>query len=106
TGLVPAGAATFIGEQMIRIAAQTDATLSATFLFSLLLSVWSANAGVKALFLGLNVAYDEQEKRGFLRLNLVTLAFTVGAVVFVALAMAAVVVVPLALRLLRLDELG
>lgn len=103
TGIVPAGAATFIGEQMIRIAAQQQATLSTTFVVSLILSIWSANGGMKALFGGLNIAYDEQEKRNFLRLNLVTLAFTFGAVVFLTLAMGAVIAVPIVLHLLRMD---
>ena len=103
TGIVPAGAATFIGEQMIRIAAQAQATLSTTFVVSLLLSIWSANGGMKALFSGLNIAYDEKEKRNFFRLNGITLAFTVGAVIFVALAMGAVIVVPIVLDLLRLS---
>jgi len=105
TGVVPAGAATFIGEQMIRIAQQKEATLSFTFVLSLLLSIWSANAGMKALFSGLNIAYEEKEKRNFIKLNLVTLAFTLGAVVFLTVAMGAVIVAPVVLHLLRLDAM-
>jgi len=105
-GVIPAGAATFIGEEMIRIAAQKQATLSATFLLSMLLSIWGANSGMKALFGGLNIAYGEREKRGWLRLNAVTLAFTLGGVVFLALAMSAVVAVPVVLQFLHLDGLA
>ncbi|MGE5500877.1 MAG: YihY/virulence factor BrkB family protein [Ignavibacteriales bacterium] len=104
-GVIPADAATLIGQQMVRIAAQKQATLSVTFLLSLLLSIWSANAGMKALFGGLNVAYGEKEKRNWFRLNVVTLAFTFGAVVFFALAMGAVVAVPVILHFLHLDAL-
>lgn len=103
TGIIPADAATFIGEQMIRIAAQEQATLSATFLLSLVLSIWSANGGIKALFSGLNIAYDEKEERGFFRLNLVSLAFTAGGVIFLTLAMGAVIAVPVILHVLHLD---
>jgi len=105
-GVIPAGAATFIGEQMIRIAAQKQATLSVTFLLSIVLSVWGANSGMKALFGGLNIAYGEREKRGWFRLNAVTLAFTLGGVVFLALAMSAVVAVPVVLQFLHLDGLA
>lgn len=105
-GVIPAGAATFIGEQMIRIAAQTQATLSVTFLLSIVLSIWGANSGMKALFGGLNIAYGEREKRGWFRLNAVTLAFTLGGVVFLALAMSAVVAVPVVLQFLHLDGLA
>ncbi|HYG27319.1 MAG TPA: YihY/virulence factor BrkB family protein [Caulobacteraceae bacterium] len=106
TGLVPAGAATFIGEQMIRIAAQTEATLSTTFALSILLSIWSANGGMKALFAGLNIAYDENERRNFFKLNLITLAFTLGGVIFLSLAMGAVIAVPVILNVLRLDSMA
>ena len=34
---------------------------------------------MKAIFDALNIVYDEDEKRGFIRLNLVSLAFTLGA---------------------------
>jgi len=104
-GIIPADAATFIGEQMVRIAAQKQATLSMTFIISILLSIWSANSGMKALFGGLNVAYGEREKRNWFRLNGVTLAFTFGGVVFFALAMGAVVAVPVILHFLHLDML-
>ncbi|HEX2562128.1 YihY/virulence factor BrkB family protein [Phenylobacterium sp.] len=102
TGVIPADAATFIGDQMVRIAAANDAGLGLTFLIGVLLSLWSANSGMKALFKGLNIAYDEEEKRGFIKLNLVTLAFTLGGILFVALAMGAIVVVPVALEALGL----
>lgn len=103
TGVIPAGAATFIGEQMIRIAASKDAGLSLTFITGVLLSLWSANAGMKALFKGLNIAYEETETRGFLKLNLITLAFTLGMVLFFALSLAAIVAIPVALETIRVD---
>jgi membrane protein len=102
-GVVPADSLTFIGGEMIRIAATKRASLGATFGISLLLSLWSANAGIKALFEGLNVAYEEKEKRGFIRLNLVSLGFTVGMLAFLLLTMTAMVVAPLALNLLHVD---
>ena len=37
--------------------------------------MWSANAGMKAIIDALNVAYEETEKRGFIRLNLISLCF-------------------------------
>lgn len=102
TGIIPADAATFIGDQMVRIAAANEAGLGLTFAVGLLLSLWSANAGMKALFKGLNVAYDEEERRSFLQLNLITLAFTVGAIAVLTLAMGAVVLVPMAMEALGL----
>ncbi|MGZ3275444.1 MAG: YihY/virulence factor BrkB family protein [Caulobacteraceae bacterium] len=102
-GVLPADSLTFIGEEMTRVAASKSASLSVTFVASLLLSLWSANAGVKSLFAGLNVAYEEREKRRFVRLNLTSLAFTLAVLVFLALAIAAMVAAPLAIEMLRLD---
>lgn len=103
TGIVPAAALTLIGDQMVRLAQASEANLGLAFVFGLLVSVWSANAGMKALFKGLNVAYEETETRGFVRLNLISLAFTVGTVLLLAVAMAALVALPIVLDLLQVD---
>lgn len=102
-GVLPADSLTFIGKEITRIAEAKSASLSATFVLSFLLSIWSANAGVKGLFAGLNVAYEEHEKRSFLRLNLISLAFTILLLAFLAVAMAAMVAAPVAIETLRLD---
>jgi membrane protein len=103
TGIVPAGAMTLIGDNMVRLAAASEANLSFAFVFGVVLSLWSANSGMKALFKGLNIAYEEEEKRNFVRLNLASLAFTVGTVLLLSLAMAALVALPVALEFLRVD---
>jgi membrane protein len=95
TGVLPADVLTFIGEEMTRITTTRTGDLSLTFALSLLLALWSANAASKALFGGLNVAYHEREKRNLLVINAQTLAFTLAAVVFLILAVGAIVVVPL-----------
>jgi membrane protein len=102
-GVLPSDSLTFIGGELIRIAATKRASLGATFSISLLLSLWSANAGTKSLFEGLNVAYEEREKRSFLKLNLITLGFTLAMLAFVLLAMTAMVGAPVALMFLNLD---
>lgn len=96
-GFLPAGSTDFLREQVARITEAGDAKLSFGFLLSLVLAVWSANAGVKAIFDALNVAYGEDEKRGFFKLNAVALAFTVGILAFVLLALGAIAVVPVVL---------
>lgn len=99
-GVFPASVIQIVGEQMLRLAGQHPGKLSAAFLLSLLISVWSANAGMKALFEGLNVAYDEVEKRDFLRRTAITYASTFGALVFLAVIAAVLVAAPLAMKAL------
>ncbi len=98
SGLVPSGALDILRDQATRITSQGKGTLSLTFLSTLAFSLWSANAGVKSIFDALNVAYDEEEKRSFLQLNLQSLAVTLGAIVFLIVALAALAVVPVVLN--------
>jgi membrane protein len=61
---------------------------------------------MKAIMDALNVVYDEKEKRGFIKLNLLSLAFTLAALVAVLLAIGAVVVVPVVLNYVGLGSIG
>jgi membrane protein len=103
--VMPREALALVGDQMLRLAGRQDAGLSLAFVFSLALSLWSANAGMKALFDGLNIAYDETERRGWLKLTLSTLLFTIGAILFLAVTTAVLVAAPWALRRLGLGGL-
>jgi membrane protein len=101
-GVLPGGAVDVIRGQMQRIASHRNGTLGLAFVVGLAFSLWSANSGAKALFDALNVIYGEQEKRGFLRLNAVSLLFTLGGIALVLLALGAVVVVPVVLAFIGL----
>jgi membrane protein len=103
-GIVPAGGVEIIGEQLARLTEGEGTALGFAFLFSLALALWSANAGVKALFDALNVIYDETEKRSFIRLNLVSLSFTAGAVLLLVAGLSAVAVVPVLISALGLQS--
>jgi membrane protein len=95
--IVPANALDIMGTEITRIAAKSDGRLTFGFLLGLAIALWSANAGMKAIFDALNIIYDEEEKRGIVRLNLVSLFFTICAIAGAGLAVAFVVVFPLLL---------
>ena len=94
SGMLPEGAISVIGDQVQRIAAQSGGTLGFAFILGLALALWSANAGVKALFDALNVAYEIEETRGFFRLNAVSLLFTISAVFLSLVGLSATVILP------------
>jgi membrane protein len=96
--LLPAGAMGIVDEQVTRLLAKGDIKLSIGFAIGLGLALWSANAGMKAIIDALNIVYEEPEKRGFFKLNCVSLAFTGGAIAALLMGTAAVVVVPLTLE--------
>ena len=105
-GFLPGGAVEIVQEQVNRLLSKGDAKLGIGFIFGLAVALWSANAGMKAIMDALNVVYDEKEKRGFIKLNLVSLAFTLAALVAVLLAIGAVVVVPVVLNYVGLGSIG
>jgi membrane protein len=99
--MLPEGSFQIVQDQIARVLDQGSTALGATFLFGLGLAIWSANAGVKAVIDALNVVDGEAEKRSFIRLNLLSLAFTSGGIAALLLMVGAVVAFPLVL-----DHLG
>ena len=99
-GLLPGGAVSVISEQMQRLVAANHSRLGLAFAGSFLFSLWSANAGVKAIFGALNAAYEVKETRNFVTINLISLAFTAGLVAFSGLAIASIVAAPETLKVL------
>ncbi|WP_312082742.1 YihY/virulence factor BrkB family protein [Brevundimonas sp.] len=86
SGVLPAGAISLIGDQMIKVAGAGGGGLSLTFVVGLVTALWSANKAMKAVITGLNIAYEETEARGLVVKTLVPLAFTFGLIVFALLA--------------------
>jgi membrane protein len=101
-GVVPTSIIDLVKEEIQSLAEKNMSTLSTAFLVGLLVSMWSANAGVSALFDALNVVHGETEERSLLRFYVTTFAITLGAVVYGLLAI--IGVLPIALRALGLGE--
>ena len=102
--ILPGGAIEVIRDELNRVAAQGRSTLGFAFIIGLAVSLWSANAALKSLFDALNLVYNEDEKRGLIKLNLISLAFTTATILFVLLALAAIVVVPIIINFFGLTD--
>jgi membrane protein len=98
--IVPASVLELLSNEITRIAAKSDGRLTIGFVAGLGIALWSANAGMKSIFDALNIIYDETEKRGFVRFNLVSLFFTICSVIAAGVAIALVVIFPLLLAAL------
>lgn len=103
-GILPGGAIEIARDQLTRVASKGSQALSITFIVSLAISLWSANAAMKSLFDALNVVYGERERRGFIKLNAISLLFTAAAVLFALVALGAIVVVPIVLTYVGLSS--
>ena len=104
SGVLPEGGLQIIREQIERLAAQPAQRLGFATIIGLGVSLWSANGGMKAMFDALNVIYQEKEERSFIRLNAISLAFTLGALVFVLIALAAMTILPVVLSYFDLSR--
>jgi len=102
--VLPSNVAQFINGEMQRLAEDANTTLTFTLIWTLALSLWVANNGIKTLFYGLNVAYHEVEKRNIVKYNLVCFAFTLTGLTAVLVSAALVVGVPIVLAVLGLEE--
>ncbi|WP_037084089.1 YihY/virulence factor BrkB family protein [Neorhizobium vignae] len=104
SSVMPADALNIFLDQLRALTSERNTTLSIALIGGLALALWSANNGMKALFEAMNVAYGEEEKRGIVRLNLISLLFTLGALLLAIVILFAMGVVPAVLRYLWLDR--
>ncbi|MFC3616030.1 YihY/virulence factor BrkB family protein [Lutimaribacter marinistellae] len=83
---VPEAARSIIVGQLTDLASTSDNSLGLAALLALSLSLYSASRGTASVISGLNIAYEEEEKRGFIKLQAVVLVLTlVGIVVLLAM---------------------
>jgi len=105
-GVVPAEALTVISAQLTAVTSSSNSTLGVSFVIALLVAIWGARSGMSTLVTALNIAYDEEEKRGFVRFQGTTLALTAGAVIFAVVSLALVAVMPAVIGFLPLAGAG
>ncbi|MBV7411086.1 YihY/virulence factor BrkB family protein [Maritimibacter sp. DP1N21-5] len=102
TQVMPQDAARIILDQAVEVAGSREGGLGLAFAIGLLLAIYSASKGMGSLMEGLNVAYDEEEGRGFISRTLWTLALTLFLIVGLILGLVATLAVPAALNLVAL----
>jgi membrane protein len=107
SGVLPEQASNILRNALHNLATQRGQALGLGAIFGFLLALWSARKGMVALMQAMNIAYNEEEDRGFFRQLFVSLAFTVGAVLGFVLVLLLAVAVPVVLRALPIpDALG
>ena len=100
--VVPNEAMPLLEEQLSRITENTPAA-GWSAIIGLALTLFGALKGTKALMAGLIIAYDEEEKRGFVKLHLVALTITLGGILGVALIVGLITVLPAVLSFMHIS---
>ena len=103
---LPEQAQPILADQLQSVASASGGALGIGLVVSLLAALWSASSGTGNLLKAINIAYDEDESRGFLKVRGLALALTLGAIVFLLLTLALVAVVPVVLNVLPLGPVG
>ncbi|MCX7568196.1 YihY/virulence factor BrkB family protein [Sulfitobacter sp. F26169L] len=104
TEMIPKEAAQIILDQAVAVAGSEQTGLGVAFVIGLLLAIYSASKGMGSLMEGLNVAYDEEETRGFIKKTLWTLGLTVFLILGLILGLLAALAVPAMLNFLALPD--
>ena len=94
-GALPPDAQNLLSDQLTSIAGSSSGSLSFGLVLGLVLSLWTASGAIGQLVNTINIAYDEEETRSWIRRRLMAIGLTFGAIVFVALAVFSVVGLPL-----------
>jgi membrane protein len=98
-GLIPGEAQKIISTFLTTLIHSGSSRLGIGLVVSILFALWSARAGTVSLMEGLNIAYEEQERRGTLRYEAIALGMTIAIIVFAVVALALIAAVPAAVDL-------
>lgn len=104
SGVMPQEAYQILRDQLMTVVQHSGGALGLGVIAGILLTLWSANKGMKALVTALNIVYDEEENRGFIKLNAISLLLTLCAIVLGLVAISLVIAVPALMGSLNLPE--
>ena len=93
TTALPDEASKVLNDQVTTLTARPS-TLGIGLVVSVVIALWSASAAVSNLLTAIDVAYDEEDKRGFIKKRLLSLGLTLAAIVFMVIMLAIVAVLP------------
>jgi membrane protein len=104
-GILPQEALKLLSDQLHALVAAPRDKLGLGLVVSLLLALWSSTSGTGAVMQALNVAFEEEERRGVLSFYGRAIALTLGIGLFALLSLFLIAVVPAIIDLLPLAEL-
>ncbi|MDJ0925476.1 MAG: YihY/virulence factor BrkB family protein [Acidimicrobiia bacterium] len=91
---LPEETARFIEVQLTEVVEASGSGLGFTAVISIIIALWSASAGTKALITGIDIAYETPENRPFIVLRGMAFAITIGLIIFITAAASAVTFLP------------
>ena len=93
-GVLPDSARQLIATELHQIVSSSGGALSIGVVISVLFALWSASRGMSGLMSALDICYGQEERRSFVRFNLVALGLTLGMIAVGVVAIALVAALP------------
>ena len=97
---LPKDVAKLVGDQLLNVVQTSGGKKGLGLLASVAIALWGARNAAGSIVIALNIAYEEEEKRSFLKVTLLSLTITLAAVVLAMLGAAAIGVMAQLERLL------
>ncbi len=96
-GLLPADVYQMLDEQLTSLAKKREESLGVAALLGFLTALWSARKGTVATMEAIGIAYQEDESRSYFNQLLLSIIFTVGAILYFTGVVVFAVVLPVAI---------
>jgi membrane protein len=77
---LPKDVAQLVGEQLLNVAKTSGGKKGLGLLVALAVALWGARNAAGSIVIALNIAYEEEEKRGYLKVTLLSLAITAAGI--------------------------
>jgi membrane protein len=103
--ILPEQSQEILRQELHSLVESSSGALGFTAIVGLLLALWSASRGMSGLITAINIAYEEKERRGFFKFNLIALGLTLGLMVGGVLAIALIAVLPAAVQFLAIGSM-
>lgn len=78
--MLPQDVAKLLGDQLLNVVQTSSGKKGLGVLLALLVALWGARNAAGSIIIALNIAYEEEEKRGWVKVTLLSLAITLAAV--------------------------
>jgi membrane protein len=94
SGMVLPSAQKLISDELHQLVSTSHGALGFGAIIGILIALYSASRGMSGMISALDIAYGQEEKRSFIRFNLLALALTVGLLIGGIIALALVAILP------------
>jgi membrane protein len=102
SGVLPAETQELLTHQLHQLVTTSNGALGIGAVVGLVLALWSASRGMSGMITALDIAYEEKERRGYFKFNMIALGLTLGLMIGGSIVIALVAVLPAALQVLAL----